>query len=179
MKRKTLFEGKYKRFVTEQGWEFVERVKCGGIVVIFALTETRNVLFVEQLRVPVGARVIEFPAGLASDKEGCENESLAEAAHRELLEETGYEAERMAPVFSGPLAAASNVDIATFFKAENIRKKGTGGGDETEDILVHEVPFGQVDGWLLQKQNEGSLIDPKIYAGLYFFNKIFGPEFQA
>jgi ADP-ribose pyrophosphatase len=171
MKRRTLYEGKYKRLVTEQGWEFVERIKCGGIVVILAMTDDHKVLFVEQMRVPVGRCVIEFPAGLANDKEGHEGESLADAAGRELYEETGYEADAMVPLFWGPLAPASSVDIATFFMAGRIRKTGTGGGDETESIVVHEVPLRQVESWLTGKQKEGLFVDPKIYAGLYFLRQ--------
>jgi ADP-ribose pyrophosphatase len=43
-----------------------------------------------------------------------------------------------------------------------------GGGDATEDITVHVVPLAHAEAWLLQKQRDGMMIDPKIYAGLYF-----------
>jgi ADP-ribose pyrophosphatase len=43
-----------------------------------------------------------------------------------------------------------------------------GGGDSTEDIIVHEIPRGHAAGWLLQKSREGYSIDPKLFAGLYF-----------
>jgi ADP-ribose pyrophosphatase len=43
-----------------------------------------------------------------------------------------------------------------------------GGGDETEEIVVHEVPRAEAPRWLLQKISEGYSVDPKMFAGLYF-----------
>jgi hypothetical protein len=37
--------------------------------------------------------------------------------------------------------------------------------------VVHEVPLEQVEFWLIEKQKEGFLVDPKIYAGLYFLRE--------
>jgi ADP-ribose pyrophosphatase len=37
-----------------------------------------------------------------------------------------------------------------------------------EDITVHEIPLGEVLAWLEAKGKTGVLIDPKIYAGLFF-----------
>ncbi|MFA6600429.1 MAG: NUDIX hydrolase [Candidatus Omnitrophota bacterium] len=172
MTKKTLYEGKYKRFVSHRGWEFVERVKCGGVVVILAMTEDGKVLLVEQERVPVGKRVIELPAGLANDKAGHENETLEQAALRELHEETGYHAEQMTLLFHGPLSPASSVDIASFFRATGLSKTGSGGGDEQESIVTHEIALAGIDAWLHAREGEGILIDPKIYAGLYFLKQM-------
>ena len=47
-------------------------------------------------------------------------------------------------------------------------KKGPGGGDETESIIVHEVSLQEVDLWLYEMEKKGYLVDPKVYAGLYF-----------
>jgi NAD+ synthase (glutamine-hydrolysing) len=49
----------------------------------------------------VGQRVIEMPAGLVGDEPGQEEESFESAARRELLEETGYEAASLEPLFAG------------------------------------------------------------------------------
>jgi ADP-ribose pyrophosphatase len=43
-----------------------------------------------------------------------------------------------------------------------------GGGLENEQITVHEVPLEKVRGFLLEKSRSGVLVDPKVYAGLYF-----------
>ena len=46
----------------------------------------------EQFRKPVTARVIEIPAGLVGDEKEYREETLADSARRELLEETGFQA---------------------------------------------------------------------------------------
>jgi ADP-ribose pyrophosphatase len=37
-----------------------------------------------------------------------------------------------------------------------------------EDKVVHEVPLSEVTVWLESMARTGVLIDPKIYAGLFF-----------
>jgi len=170
-RRVTLCEGKYKRLICENGWEYIERVHCGGIVVILAETDTGKVILIDQLRIPVGKKVIEFPAGLANDSEDFSGESLEEAARREFLEETGYQAEEMKLIAGGPANPAISADIMMVFHAKRIRKVASGGGDGTESITVHEVDAGAVEAWLEEKKTEGYWVDPKVYAGLYFLNK--------
>lgn len=171
MRQEILYEGKYKRFIRKRGWEFTERVNCSGIVVILAMTEEKKILVIEQYRVPVGKNVIEFPAGLVDDGHAKSNESFEEAARRELLEETGYEAEKLTYLMSGPSSQASLSDILTIFVASGLKKVSAPAGDGTEEITVHEVGLEEADQWLSRKAKEGCLIDPKIYAGLYWFSK--------
>ena len=167
MNKTILHEGKYKRLVSIDGWEYVERVGCSGIVVILALTDDGKVILVEQHRVPVGKKVIEFPGGLVDDLSHCKGETFEEAAKREFLEETGYQADKMILLGRGPISAASTTDIMVTFRAVGVRKVSEGGGDHTECIAVHEVEFDKVDVWLQRKEKEGALIDPKVYAGFY------------
>ncbi len=163
-----LYEGKYLRLLREDNWEFVKRRNCTGIVVIVAMTHDHKVLFVEQFRRPVEASVIEFPAGLVNDQETPQKETLEEAARRELLEETGYEAQELMPLVEGPVSSGLSSEVITFFQALDIVKKHEGGGDDTESIVVHEVPLKEADLWLYEMQRKGYLVDPKVYAGLYF-----------
>jgi len=163
-----LHEGRYIRFVKEGGWEFVERSNCTGIVIIVAKTDDDRVIFVEQYRPPVRKKVIEFPAGLVSDEHGLKGESLESAAIRELFEETGYRAKRMKKFLTGPVSGGSTSDLVTMVRAYGLKKTGKGGGDSTENITVHEVPLSNVERWLKQKEKKGYLLEPKIFAGLYF-----------
>jgi ADP-ribose pyrophosphatase len=164
--RKVLAEGRYLRLVVENGWEFVERKSTTGIVVIVAVTEGGHLLLVEQFRPPVRGRVIELPAGLAGDVAGQEGEALADAARRELSEETGYEAASMTALGGGPPSSGTTSEVVTFFHAHGLRRTGRGGGDAQEDIEVHEVPRADAREWLRQREREGRLVDPKVYAGL-------------
>ena len=66
--KRVLAEGRHLRFVERNGWEFVERKNVTGVAILVALTDEGRVLIVEQWREPVGARVLELPAGLAGDE---------------------------------------------------------------------------------------------------------------
>ena len=166
----TLFNGKFLKVVTRKGWEFVRRKDCSGIVVIAAMTAAKKVLFVEQHRIPLGKNVIELPAGLVGDLCHSRKESMATAAKRELLEETGYRARRMRFIMEGPVSSGMSSQQIAFYRAEGLTKEHEGGGDESEDIQVHEVPFQKAHAWLVTMQRQGLLVDPKVYAGLFFLN---------
>ena len=159
--------GKYLRMVKRGRWEYADRVNCSGAVVIVAITDQGRLILTEQHRVPVNRRVIELPAGLSGDLPDQSNEEQAAAATRELLEETGYQAGKMTLLASGPPSAGLATEIVAFFRATNLRKIHDGGGDEHENILVHEVPLAEVGAFLCQKTADGLMVDPKIYAGLY------------
>ncbi len=169
--KKTLYEGKYVRFVDLDGWEFVERHGASGVVIIIAVTDARRLVLVEQFRPAMGKQVIELPAGLAGDIEGQEDEALITAAHRELIEETGYQAEEMVIVAEGPPSAGLATEILTLIEARGLKKIGEGGGDESEDIIVHEVPLDEVVPWLKEQAGKGKAIDVKIYGGLFFASR--------
>ncbi len=160
-----IYRGKHLTFLSRDGWEFVDRPGICGIVVIVAVTAENTLLLTEQHRPPVGRSVIELPAGLAGDTA---TESLTTAARRELLEETGYVARRLHQLCAGPPSAGVSSEVVTMYLATGLRRTGPGGGDGTERIRLHEVPLGSVDRWLRAKARAGLLVDPKVFAGLYF-----------
>ena len=136
-----------------------------------ALTDDGRLLLVEQYRIPVGRRVIEPPAGLVGDVVGEEEEALETAARRELLEETGYEARQLELVTIGPPSAGLASEIVAFFVARGLTRIHEGGGDDSEEIVVHAVPLGEADRWLEARAAEGAMIDPKVYAAMYFLHR--------
>jgi ADP-ribose pyrophosphatase len=163
-----LHQGRFLRLVSRGGWEFVERTNAQGVVVVIAVTEQGELVLIEQERRPVGAPVIELPAGLSGDDPGAHGEELADAARRELLEETGYEADRLERVTHGPSSAGLTSEVLTVFRAVGVRRVGGGGGVAGEAITIHHVPLPEVPAWLEAAQARGALVDPKVYAALWF-----------
>jgi ADP-ribose pyrophosphatase len=164
----TLYSGKFLSLVKEECWEYTERVNAKGVVIIVALTDENKLLLVEQYRVPVHTRTIELPAGLIGDEREYCAEHVADAGKRELLEETGYLAERIEILMTGPSSSGLTSEVVTLLRASNLRRVDAGGGVAQERIIVHEIQMGDVHNWLVQKASEGLLITPKVYAGLYF-----------
>lgn len=127
-------------------------------------------LLVEQFRPPVGKRVIELPAGLAGDTCDVEGEVLAQAAARELYEETGYTAESLIELGTFVSSAGLTNETVTFFAAKSLKKTGDGGGEDTEEIIVHEIDRDDADRWLREAAAGDCIIDARVYAGLYLWN---------
>jgi len=167
----TLHTGKFLALIKEGRWEYVDRVNATGAAILAAVTPEQKVLLVEQYRIPVHARTIELPAGIIGDEPGGSEESQAEAARRELLEETGYAAAKLEHLTTGAASSGLISELVTLFRASGLHRAGKGGWIAHEDITVHEVPLSEVDDWLEAKARTGVLIDPKIYAGLYFLKK--------
>lgn len=166
--KEILGSGRFLSLVCEDGWEYAERRNVTAIVAMLAEVGDR-LLLIEQYRAPVKSRVVELPAGLAGDVEGSEDEPIEEACQRELEEETGYRAERFTFLTRGPASAGACSEVISFFRAEGLRKVSEGGGHGGEDIQVHLVPSGDLDSFLEGKVREGVYVDPKVYAGLYFW----------
>ena len=167
----TLYTGKFLALVKEGHWEYADRTNATGAAIIVAVTEEQKLLLVEQYRIPVHARTVELPAGIIGDEPGSSDEAQAEAARRELVEETGYEAGQLEALPHGPASSGLASETVTLFRASKLRRVGAGGGVAHEDITVHEVPLADVHAWLEAKAKSGVLVDSKVYAGLYFVGR--------
>ena len=164
--KQTLYEGEWLRLVRIDHWESCERTHGQGMaVIIIAVTPTDDVLFVEQYRVPLGARTIEMPAGLVGDDH--DEDTLEAAARRELVEETGWQPGSVEVLLVGPTSAGMSNERIAFVRARDLRKVGDGGGVDNEDIVVHAVPRKQAPAWLMRKHAEGFELDLKLWAGLW------------
>jgi len=166
--KQVIKSGRYLKLVIRDGWEYVERVNCTGVVIIVAKTAEDKIILVEQFRRPVGKKVIGFPAGLVNDHGQRRKETEASAARREFWEETGFLAGKITKLFEGPVSAGMCKDMVTIYHADKLKKTGKGGGDDYEDITVHEVPLRMIDQWLTRQQKKGVLVAPNVYAGIYF-----------
>ena len=167
---KTLCNGTWLRLMKRGRWEYAERTNPGGGVMIIAVTPADKVLFVEQFRPALDRRTIEMPAGLVGDQAASRDEDAVAAAHRELIEETGYAAGRIEFIMAGPTSAGMSNEILAFVRAHDLERVDLGGGDETEDIVVHEIPRIEAAHWLVRRMAEGFSVDPKMFAGMYFLD---------
>lgn len=165
----TLYEGKYLRLVRRGHWEYAERTNAGCAVIVVAVTPEDKLLFVEQFRIPIGRPSIEMPAGLVGDTDDAD--TIEAAARRELLEETGWEAEQVEVLMVGPSSSGMSNEMVAFARARGLRRVHAGGGDETEDIIVHEVPLAEAAPWLAAKMREGYSMDAKLWAGLWLIDR--------
>ena len=161
-------DGKHIQLVRRGNWEYVHRKGVTGIVGILAVTDSGKMILVEQYRPPLGKKVIEIPAGLAGDTADAPTEELAEAAKRELLEETGYEASKMELLCEGAASAGITDEVITLFRATGLKKSGKGGGDESESIQMHEVAVGEVPAWIESMKRQRREVDLKVYVALCF-----------
>ena len=162
----TLYQGRWLSLRKRGRWEYAERNNPGAVIVI-AVTPEDRVLFVEQYRVAIRSRTIEMPAGLIGDIQGQEDEGMLLAARRELEEETGWRCSRVVFLHQGPSSAGMSTEMIAYVRALDLVKVGTGGGDASENIVVHEVPRGEAGAWLFARAAEGYSIDPKLFAGLW------------
>ena len=164
--RTILYEGDWLRLVRRGRWESCERTHGQGMaVIVIAVTPDDAVLFVEQFRVPLGARTIEMPAGLVGDDH--DHDTLEDAARRELIEETGWEPGTVDVLLIGPTSSGMSNERSAFVRARNLKQVGAGGGVGSEDITVHAVPRHQAPAWLMRKHAEGFELDLKLWAGLW------------
>ena len=161
------YQGRFLGLQEYDHWEYTYRTNASGCVVLVPLTDAGELVLVEQYRIPVRSRVLELPAGLVGDTDD-PDESLQTAAQRELIEETGYHADILDELLTCPSTPGMTDEVVTIFFASGLSRVGPGGGNDDEDITVHNVPLESAPQWLDAKLQEGIMIDPKIYAGLFW-----------
>lgn len=171
MSHDVIGEGNFLRLVRKGHYEFVERTRVNGVVVIVPETAEGELLFIEQFRPPVDSNCIEFPAGLSGDLAEASDEELINAARRELMEETGYEASDWKVLGTAAPTGGLTSETHTFFHASGMKKTGTGGGVENEKITSHLIPRDQVRSWL-ETQAKRAVIGSMVYCGLYLAGKV-------
>jgi ADP-ribose pyrophosphatase len=163
-----LHKGRWLTLKQRGRWEYVERNNPGGAVIIMAVTPEDKVIFVEQYRVSILQKTIEMPAGLVGDIAGQTDEDVLLAARRELEEETGYACGDIEFVHAGPSSSGMSTEMIAFVRARDLVRVGPGGGDDSENIIVHEIPLTEAGTWLFARAAEGYSVDAKLFGGLWF-----------
>lgn len=165
---RTLHDGQFLKLLRDGHWEYVRRQRASGAGFVIAITEARELVLVEQFRVPLRRRVIELPAGIIGDSAATAGESAEASSLRELEEETGFRGREAHLVCHGPVAAGMTDEIGYFTRVTGLQRVGSGGGVEGEDITVHVVPIAGIESWIAAQEARGLLVDSRIFVALYF-----------
>ena len=156
------WQGKFITARTRGKWEYVTRARGIRAAVILAIDADDHVLLVEQYRVPLGKACLELPAGLIGDDDSAPDEHPAQAAARELEEETGYRATRIEVIgefYSSPGMVSESF---TLVRAHGLTRVGPGGGTEAEDITVHRIALAHLPQFVEMARARGLGIDVRL-----------------
>lgn len=138
-----------------------EVVEHPDAVAIVAVDGDGRVALVEQYRQPLGARLLELPAGTL-DVDG---EEEVAAAHRELAEEVGLAAARLEPLGTFWNSAGWSDECTHLYLARGLEAVGAPDGfiatGEEADLDVHWVPLEE----LVARALDGSVTDAKTVVG--------------
>ncbi len=110
---------------------------------IVALTAAGRVLLVDQYRRGIGTSSRELPAGVIDD-----GETPLQAAQRELLEETGHQAEHWQPLITVATEPARHTAQAHFFFARGALAVAEPRYDSTEHIEVLSATPDELLRWI-------------------------------
>ena len=118
------------------------------VVLTFPVTEDGKVIFVRQYKHAAANVFIELPGGVIDAHET----NPAEAAKREMLEETGYTSDNLelvAEVIDNPTKDTNKI---YFYLARNAYKIADQDLDESERIEVLQIPIQEVENMVLTGQ---------------------------
>lgn len=125
--------------VTQSQHDFYS-ISSTSWVNVIPVTIDHKVVMVRQFRHGIGDFCLEIPGGLVDgDEEHPEN-----AAKRELLEETGHQAEEIIALGSCYPNPAVQNNRCYFYLAKNCREVATQNLDPTEDIEVVLIPIEDI-----------------------------------
>jgi len=114
-------------------------IESGDWVNVIPITADEQVVMIRQYRHGSGEITLEIPGGLVEP-----GDTPEKAASRELLEETGYQAEEWKKIgVVNPNPAIFSNRCHTFF-ARNLTKVGNPTLDQTEDIDVVLLPLSDI-----------------------------------
>ena len=136
-----------------------EIVAHPGAVAILPLDEQGRVCLIENYRVTAGRALYELPAGTLEP-----GEPPAEAARRELAEETGYRAERF-DLLSQFFTSPGVLDERMYLYLATGLKQGSPAREAGEDIHNRLMPLSEA----IDMVRQGRIEDAKTLVGLLYY----------
>lgn len=125
---------------------------------VIPLTEAGRVIMVRQFRQGTRAVTLEIPGGVIEP-----GESPEAGARRELLEETGYEAEAMEELGVVHPNPAIQDNVTYTYLATGLRRVADLDPDAAEDLEVVEVDLDEVDELICRGEVTHSLVVAAFY----------------
>ena len=124
-----------------------------------------TVVLIRNERFAVGQTLWELPAGTVEP-----GESLEACAHRELAEESGYEADRLTPMLAFYPTPGICTEMMTAYRAERLSFRGQA-LDDTERIVAEAMPLNDA----LRMIRDNRIRDAKTITTL-LYHQVFGAE---
>ncbi|HAN42744.1 MAG TPA: NUDIX domain-containing protein [Sphaerochaeta sp.] len=134
-------------------------IEHNGSVAVLAFDDEGRIAIERQYRFAVRTLTYEVPAGHRED-----GEEYDFAARRELLEETGYEAEEMRLLGYMTPAGATSTEKTAIYVAKGLKKVYKQNLDEDEFLSVYWMKVDEVEDLV----REGKIWDPKTMCALYY-----------
>lgn len=156
----SLFEGKKIDLYRDGHKEFVVHP---GAVVILPLLSDSEVILIKNERFAVDETLWELPAGTLEP-----NETPLSTAYRELIEEIGYQAKEMNPLFSFFTTPGFCNEKIFAFAAKELRFVG-------QNLNADEKISLKILSWdkIIQMIREGTIHDGKTIAALLFYHQFY------
>jgi ADP-ribose pyrophosphatase len=145
-----------------------EYVRHPGAVMVIPLLDADHVLLERQFRYPLGRAMVEFPAGKIDH-----GEPPLICAQRELLEETGYTAQKWSYLGGLHNAIGYSDEKIEIYLAEDL-ERGAATLDAGETLEVFEAPWRQLLEWV----RDGVVTDVKTMIGVLWLEKVVSGDWQ-
>lgn len=128
-------------------------IDCPDWVNVVAMTETREIVLIEQFRHGVEETILEIPGGMIDT-----GEDLLTAAKRELAEETGYISDNWELLGTSLPNPAIQTNKIYHYLAKGCRSIGETGFDEHESISTLFAGSEKVKKWISEGKISHSLV---------------------
>lgn len=125
--------------------------KSSDVAVIVPFLEKDNLVMIRQYRHPLGKVLLEFPAGHIE-----RGEAAAKTAKRELLEETGYIANRIDYMYTYHPSVSKSSQLVYIFRARDLIEENAN-HDGGEDIIRTEIiSLKELENMIRQRRIESA-----------------------